>query len=763
MEAYIKTKLDDYLYELSLNNFIINSWRKLELITAYKNKALLYEDVPEHIKEKYDLPSRDEGIDVVKLENETIIETYQCKDYNGYVSNHSLGTYFGFHLYKLIGIPFNVVGSINSIFNSMITPIIYDTNEILEYNHDIKPQTQNVLDSLRWYQKEAIDLIEKVLYDNINKTATNNEVRIKIPCGCGKTAIMYYFGLSCLKILILVPKINIGEQIQDYFETTLNKKCNCYWTNNITKLKSNVTICVYNSVDHIINKKFDIVFIDEAHHIIGSKLYKYYDSNSNMSIDENSNSITNGYLSGDIDEDTDETTIEDTDEDTSENSIIKDKSIHDSFITKIQNLNSTLKVYLSATIDVKNIENSFELSFDKAINEGYLSDYEFNILYVDSEFDTNYNQLVEIINENKEYKHIILYCNRIETAKSINKLLNNNNIISSVITSEERKSKRNRILNDFQNNLIKVLCSVNCLNEGTDLPIADTCMFINDRGSEINIIQCIGRILRKHKFKNKARIVLFDSNPNDAELKYEYYLHVLDKIDSSFKTNIKHKLKLYNYTHDIRFNIIEKQNQYFNKITRFRLSWEDKLKLCQKFHDEYKRLPKYKEFYKNFCIGYFIQNIRYSNNQDKINQLKEIFGEHYIDKNIKYTFEDKLELCKQFHNKFRKFPLQIDKYNNWNIGRFVHTIKNSKNKDKINQLKEIFGEHYIDSNNNIKYTFEDKLELCKQFHNEFKRLPKRNEKYDDFNIGYFIKHIKYNKNNLIRKQQLEEIFHCKFD
>lgn len=53
METYIKTKLDDYLYELSLNNFIINSWRKLELIIAYKNKALLYEDVPEYIKEKY--------------------------------------------------------------------------------------------------------------------------------------------------------------------------------------------------------------------------------------------------------------------------------------------------------------------------------------------------------------------------------------------------------------------------------------------------------------------------------------------------------------------------------------------------------------------------------------------------------------------------------------------------------------------------------------------------------------------------------------
>ena len=31
-----------------------------------------------------------------------------------------------------------------------------------------------------------------------------------------------------------------------------------------------------------------------------------------------------------------------------------------------------------------------------------------------------------------------------------------------------------------------------------------------------------------------------------------------------------------------------------------------------------------------------------------------------------------------------------------------------------------------------------KIELCKEFYNEYKRLPKRNETYKDFKIGYFI-------------------------
>ena len=59
---YVKSKLNDYLKELSINNFVINKWRKLELITAYKHEALMYEDVPEYIKELCDLVKPKYGI-----------------------------------------------------------------------------------------------------------------------------------------------------------------------------------------------------------------------------------------------------------------------------------------------------------------------------------------------------------------------------------------------------------------------------------------------------------------------------------------------------------------------------------------------------------------------------------------------------------------------------------------------------------------------------------------------------------------------------
>ena len=73
---------------------------------------------------------------------------------------------------------------------------------------------------------DYLDLIQ-FAYDN-----DVPEINIKIPCGCGKTMLMYHFGMTNYKILILVPKINIAEQIKTYFNKTLNKKINTNWEKN---------------------------------------------------------------------------------------------------------------------------------------------------------------------------------------------------------------------------------------------------------------------------------------------------------------------------------------------------------------------------------------------------------------------------------------------------------------------------------------------------------------------------------------------------
>lgn len=57
------------------------------------------------------------------------------------------------------------------------------------------------------------------------------------------------------------------------------------------------------------------------------------------------------------------------------------------------------------------------------------------------------------------------------------------------------KKQRADILEDFRLNQ-RYLVSCRTLSEGIDLRYADSCLFYNERHSQIDVIQCIGRVMR---------------------------------------------------------------------------------------------------------------------------------------------------------------------------------------------------------------------------------------------------------------------------
>lgn len=720
LNEFIDCKINDYLLELQENNFKINEWRKLELITAYKNKALMYEDVPLYIKELHNLPARDEGIDVVKIVDGKITKVFQCKHYNGYVSNKILKHFYQFQneKYNLNDVEFILVGSSNTLFKQDLIQIKYNINE--NFGIPKKIEGSNKQPELRFYQKEAIDKIQ-FAYDN-----DVSEINIKIPCGCGKTMLMYHFGMTNYKILILVPKINIAEQIKTYFNKILNKKININWKNSHKDNQSNVTISVYNSVGTLVYNEYDMVFIDEAHHIIKSEIYKQ-------------SMFENGF-----------------EEEFDPN--------NQTYIDLISNaINTKLRINMSATIDIKT-EYDYEFEFHRAIEEGYLTDYEINVLYMNKSFNIDteiinedtqkrLQQLVTVIKTNKEYKHIILYCSRIKIAELCKKVLSSNGIISSVITSETSKTTRNNAIEDFKNGLTKVICSVNCLNEGTDLPIADTAIFLNDRNAEINIIQCVGRILRLHKYKNKARVVIFDTNEEDGNKKGDYYLRALDKYDNYFRKYLTRRLNVYNYTgnknYEFGYNL---KKRYFDKIIKFRITDEQKKMYCQEFYDKYHRLPTRKETINNWNIGIFISGLKVYNSPIKI-EIEKIFNTT-IEANP-LSFDDKCEKCRKFEAIYHRPPKSNEIFDGWNIGTFIDGVKYKESEEELKKLNAIFkGKIKTNKHCNNKRV----LELSKRYKNEFNRIPKYDDKYEYVKLGEIICKIMTSNYRPEIKNQIIEIF-----
>nr|WP_243895609.1 DEAD/DEAH box helicase [Helicobacter pylori] len=63
-------------------------------------------------------------------------------------------------------------------------------------------------------------------------------------------------------------------------------------------------------------------------------------------------------------------------------------------------------------------------------------------------------------------------------------------------------------LNEFQPNTCKVLSNARCLSEGVDVPALDSVIFFDGKSAMVDIIQAVGRVMRKAKHKKRGYIIL---------------------------------------------------------------------------------------------------------------------------------------------------------------------------------------------------------------------------------------------------------------
>ncbi|GAA8299247.1 DEAD/DEAH box helicase family protein [Helicobacter pylori] len=63
-------------------------------------------------------------------------------------------------------------------------------------------------------------------------------------------------------------------------------------------------------------------------------------------------------------------------------------------------------------------------------------------------------------------------------------------------------------LNEFKPNTCKVLSNARCLSEGVDVPALDSIVFFDGKSAMVDIIQAVGRVMRKAKRKKRGYIIL---------------------------------------------------------------------------------------------------------------------------------------------------------------------------------------------------------------------------------------------------------------
>ena len=185
------------------------------------------------------------------------------------------------------------------------------------------------------------------------------------------------------------------------------------------------------------------------------------------------------------------------------------------------------------------------LNFSEAINRELLTNYRVIVVGIDDpqiklkidnrplisldgEKEMDYETLVHhivISKAIKEYdlQRLITFHSRIKSAKrfsedhkivvnwlpeeSKSKKIVNTSFISGEMSSFERNIRIKKIQNITEEE-VEILSNARCLSEGIDVPSLDGIAFIDPRSSQVDIIQAVGRAIRKNEEKSFGYIII---------------------------------------------------------------------------------------------------------------------------------------------------------------------------------------------------------------------------------------------------------------
>lgn len=253
----------------------------------------------------------------------------------------------------------------------------------------------------------------------------------------------------------------------------------------------------------------------------------------------------------------------------------------------------------------------FRLGFGDAVSRGYLTDYKVSVLAVSenyinknmqsvmasntSELDTNdigkiigvWNAMVKrngITGEitGAPMKRAIAFTDKIAHSKQIaeefNYVINDYlgaqaedsfsvdvHHVDGGLNALQKKTQLDWLASDIEDNEARVLSNVRFLTEGIDVPNLDAVIFLSPKKSQVDIVQAVGRIMRKFEGKEYGYIILpvvIDTNSDPASVldnndKYKEVWQVLNALrstDERFEAEIN-KLEL-NKNKSGRINVI---------------------------------------------------------------------------------------------------------------------------------------------------------------------------------------------------------------
>lgn len=537
----------------------------------YKIKEIfMRNEVPNDIKEKLNLEDTDHGVDGVILCNDGKLIAYQAKFRTNRVSPtySELSTFWTeseYADYRLIisnstKLPRATdrrkqqMAVLSDILDSLDSDFFVSLQQMAKGHIPVKPTPPTPRD----YQQKIID-------DVITSFESYSKGKIIAACGTGKTLMAKWINdkMNPKTTLFMAPSLSLVKQTLDEWTSKTSEKfdyiavcsdnsvvndvdedftdlkfneLNFAVTTDPNEIKefllkdsdlSKVIFSTYHSVDAIMNAlleipkfSFDLAIYDEAHRTAGTKdtpMFTY--------------ALDNKFIP------------------------IK----HRLFMTaterivtpRIKKFAEQAGVEIFSMDDISKYGPKFsELNFGTAIEKNIIADYKVVACTI------NEDELYQITQENKYVqvdigddtstisadnllkqvilakavkelgvKKIISYHARVDIAKKFIEGSNNQNSLRDIfsqvcpdikdrdlymssVNGSMSSGVRKDILNSFSSSEYGVVSNAKCLTEGVDVPAVDAIYFSDPKDSTVDIIQAVGRALRKKSSEQKTSYIL---------------------------------------------------------------------------------------------------------------------------------------------------------------------------------------------------------------------------------------------------------------
>lgn len=120
-------------------------------------------------------------------------------------------------------------------------------------------------------------------------------------------------------------------------------------------------------------------------------------------------------------------------------------------------------------------------------------------------------------------KKTVIFCASVKHAEEIAGLFRENGIKSEAVSGTLEKKKRERILENYENGDINVLCACDLLNEGWDSPKTEVLFMARPTMSKTLYMQQLGRGMRKCEGKEYLMVFDFIDNANMFNMPYSIH------------------------------------------------------------------------------------------------------------------------------------------------------------------------------------------------------------------------------------------------